>query len=163
MSKDDDYDVGYGKPPPDKQFPPGTSGNPKGRPKGSKNTATIVKEQLDERALIKENGKERIVSKREAVILSQLIKAIRKGDTKAARFILSLESPGILHAESDPADLSEEDRKILDAFIKRKERSSSSGDDRRRSSRNKQRDSKRPSTKNPKNKDSRSKGGPNEA
>ena len=32
-----DYDVGYGKPPKNRQFPPGQSGNPKGRPKGSKN------------------------------------------------------------------------------------------------------------------------------
>ena len=26
-----DYDVGYGKPPKNRQFPPGQSGNPKGR------------------------------------------------------------------------------------------------------------------------------------
>lgn len=31
------YDVGYGKPPKDTRFKPGQSGNPKGRPKGSKN------------------------------------------------------------------------------------------------------------------------------
>lgn len=30
---DDDYKVGYCKPPKDKQFPKGKSGNPKGRPK----------------------------------------------------------------------------------------------------------------------------------
>ena len=31
------YDVGYGKPPKDTRFKPGQSGNPKGRPRGSKN------------------------------------------------------------------------------------------------------------------------------
>jgi hypothetical protein len=31
------YEVGYGKPPKAKQFKPGQSGNPKGRPKGSRN------------------------------------------------------------------------------------------------------------------------------
>lgn len=31
-----DYEVGYGKPPPDPRFAPGQSGNPKGRPKGAR-------------------------------------------------------------------------------------------------------------------------------
>ena len=31
------YDVGYCRPPEDRQFKPGQSGNPRGRPKGSKN------------------------------------------------------------------------------------------------------------------------------
>ncbi len=32
-----DYDVGYGKPPKGSQYPPGRSGNQRGRPKGAKN------------------------------------------------------------------------------------------------------------------------------
>jgi len=35
-----DYEVGYGKPPKATQFQPGSSGNPQGRPRGSKNRAT---------------------------------------------------------------------------------------------------------------------------
>jgi hypothetical protein len=33
-----DYDIGYGKPPEENRFKQGKSGNPQGRPKGSKNT-----------------------------------------------------------------------------------------------------------------------------
>ena len=33
----DDYEVGYGKPPKSRQWKPGQSGNPKGRPKGARN------------------------------------------------------------------------------------------------------------------------------
>ena len=40
---DDDYDVGYKKPPKTKQFKKGKSGNPGGRPKGSKNKIRIRK------------------------------------------------------------------------------------------------------------------------
>jgi hypothetical protein len=35
-----DYQVGYGKPPKHTQFKPGKSGNPQGRPKGTKNLKT---------------------------------------------------------------------------------------------------------------------------
>jgi len=37
------YDVGYGKPPEDFKFEKGKSGNPKGRPKGSKNKNPLIK------------------------------------------------------------------------------------------------------------------------
>jgi hypothetical protein len=39
------YDVGYGKPPPDTRFKPGRSGNPKGRPRGSKNNKPALNEE----------------------------------------------------------------------------------------------------------------------
>jgi hypothetical protein len=38
--------VGYGQPPVASRFKPGTSGNPKGRPRGAKNLKTLVKEAM---------------------------------------------------------------------------------------------------------------------
>ena len=44
-----DHKVGYGKPPAETRFKPGHSGNPRGRPKGSKNYKTILMERMRER------------------------------------------------------------------------------------------------------------------
>jgi hypothetical protein len=37
------YQVGYGRPPAKSRFKKGTSGNPRGRPKHSKNMKTIIR------------------------------------------------------------------------------------------------------------------------
>jgi len=46
MQPDHDYEVGYGRPPVHARFRPGQSGNPKGRPKGSRNKRTAMAEQI---------------------------------------------------------------------------------------------------------------------
>jgi len=64
MLDDPPYEVGYSRPPRHSRFAKGCSGNPKGRPKGAKNLATLVGDALDERVLVKENGKRRRITKR---------------------------------------------------------------------------------------------------
>jgi hypothetical protein len=76
--------VGYRKPPKNTQFQKGISGNPKGRPKGSKNIATIVDKTGRERITITENGRQRTITKKEAVVL-QLTNKAASGDMKAIR------------------------------------------------------------------------------
>jgi hypothetical protein len=44
-----DYEVGYGKPPRETRFAKGQSGNPRGRPSGAKNFATLLREALTSR------------------------------------------------------------------------------------------------------------------
>jgi hypothetical protein len=41
-----DYEVGYGKPPKHTRFKPGQSGNPKGRPKASKDFRSLLHRAL---------------------------------------------------------------------------------------------------------------------
>lgn len=74
MSKDSE--VGYGKPPKRTQFPKGRSGNPKGRPKGRKNKGSVVREVIDRKVTIRENGKTRKVTVFEALVESIVAKAL---------------------------------------------------------------------------------------
>jgi Family of unknown function (DUF5681) len=55
--------VGYGRPPVNRQFKPGQSGNPKGRPKGRKNFVTIFAEVLSRPIQVRDkDGKVRKLS-----------------------------------------------------------------------------------------------------
>jgi hypothetical protein len=81
-------EVGYKKPPRDRQFRKGQSGNPKGRPKGAKNYSGILQKELNTLISITENGKHRLVTKQEALVKGTLNIALR-GDHKATAFILS--------------------------------------------------------------------------
>jgi hypothetical protein len=84
-----DYDVGYGKPPKDSQFQAGESGNPNGRPKGSHNIGTMVREAMEEVVVINKNGNRRHVSKLNAGMI-RLADKIATGNLEALRFLLPL-------------------------------------------------------------------------
>src|SRR5258708_40348502 len=91
--KNSEYKVGYGKPPRRNQFQKGQSGNPKGRPRHSKNVATLAREALYAKvAVTDENGRRRRVSKLE-VGFNQLANRIAKGDLVAIRLLLTI--PGV--------------------------------------------------------------------
>lgn len=85
----DDYEIGYQKPPKHSQFRPGQSGNPRGRPKGSKNTSTLLQETLAETVTIREYGGKSEVTKLEA-IFKQLVNSALKGDHRSMQKLLSL-------------------------------------------------------------------------
>jgi hypothetical protein len=81
------YRVGYGKPPKEHRFQPGESGNPKGRPKGSKNTSTLLRKILDRKIEVRTGATVRKVSVREAILI-RFAESALKGDTKSAHFLL---------------------------------------------------------------------------
>jgi hypothetical protein len=89
MRPEQAYAVGYKKPPERTRFQKGKSGNPRGRPAGSKNLATILAKALDEKVMVVENGKRRRVSKREAII-TQLVNRSAQADLKAAQMVLDM-------------------------------------------------------------------------
>lgn len=84
-----EYEIGYGRPPRANQFLRGQSGNPNGRPKGSRNLSTIFREVMEQKIQITENGKTRFVTKQEAMLL-QLVNRAVAGDSKATKEAIQL-------------------------------------------------------------------------
>jgi hypothetical protein len=84
-----DYEIGYGKPPRGCGFKKGQSGNPRGRPPGSKNLTTLLNETLNETVTITENGRRRKITKREAVI-KQLVNKSASADARSLKILLDL-------------------------------------------------------------------------
>ena len=84
------YAVGKGRPPVATRWKSGQSGNPKGRPKGSKNLINVLTEALNKRIRIQENGRWRTITTREA-IATRLVHDSIKGNIRAIAFLLNYE------------------------------------------------------------------------
>jgi hypothetical protein len=116
----DDYKVGYKHPPKTAQFQKGKSGNPRGRPKHTRNLKTDLAEELSSRISITVQGKVATVSKQKAVIMASIARAI-KGDMKAAAMIFNLVMQLLEPvAQSDDAIVRPSaDQEIIEEFLER--------------------------------------------
>jgi hypothetical protein len=75
-------EVGYRRPPVSGQFKKGASGNPKGRPKGSKNFLTLLEKELAQKIVVNENGKKRSITRLQAMV-KRMVAGALQGDHKA--------------------------------------------------------------------------------
>jgi len=100
---------------------PGETRNPKGRPKGAKGTKAIVRRVLGANTPIRENGRQRMATRWEAVVLRELQLA-SEGDWRARKSILELgrwalpEDEPNKAALSGPRDVSAADQAIIEWF-----------------------------------------------
>lgn len=113
MSKD--HEVGYGKPPKKNQFKKGQSGNPKGRPKKTRNLSTLMEEELNVKITVKEGSKTVTMSKH-AAIVKQLVNKALKGDLRASKAVFDYTqdiepSPEVLQ------ELNPNEQKIFNEFL----------------------------------------------
>ncbi|SRR6266542_137224 len=121
MANKGPFEVGFGKPPRSMRFKPGQSGNPNGRPRGAKNFAVAIEQELVTRVTVTENGKRRRISKRE-VIAKHLVNKAASGDLKAIPLLLNearAHQNNLADAGSDQVLDTPEDRKVLDGIIAR--------------------------------------------
>lgn len=111
--------VGFCQPPEHTRFQPGQSGNPAGRPKGSRSFKTELRNALATEVEVQIDGAKQRMSKFR-VIFERLMSSASKGDFKAAALIVELgqkidsESPS---ATNDQIELSSGDQKILDRYV----------------------------------------------
>ena len=116
--KDKDYEVGYGKPPKSGQFKEGKSGNPKGRPKGTRNFNTDLEEVLASKVTVTENGKPNKVSSQFAVLMRLREQALA-GDPRAIAQFLSLAQQSTADKEASGSErvLNAAEEDILQGYV----------------------------------------------
>jgi hypothetical protein len=88
-SKPADYSVGYRHPPKASQFKTGASGNPKGRPKGSRPVGAVLQDIIQQKVSVTESGKTRRIPALE-VIIRRLANDAMRSDPRAIKLLLSL-------------------------------------------------------------------------
>jgi len=93
----------------------GQSGNPKGRPGGAKNLPTLLEEALNERVIVAEDGGQRKITKREAIV-KQIVNRSATADWRAAKILFDMMQE--FESRTDPAssetsDFTTEDEKVI--------------------------------------------------
>jgi hypothetical protein len=109
--------VGYKQPPKGHQFQPGQSGNSNGRPKGTRNFKTDLRDELDEMTSFREGGREVSISKQRALI-KRLVASAIAGDARSIATLMSF-CARAFGDDNDDQQQAPEDREIVQAFARR--------------------------------------------
>jgi Family of unknown function (DUF5681) len=115
--KTDSAPVGYKQPPTHLQFQPGQSGNPNGRPKGTRNFKSDLRDELSETISFREGNREVSISKQRALI-KRLVASAIEGDARSIATLMSF-CARAFGEDNDEQQQAPEDREIVQAFKRR--------------------------------------------
>lgn len=129
-SKDDDnpaakpsaaYQVGRGKPPTSSRFKKGQSGNPNGRPKGSRSLRASLEKTLGQKVQVRDGGRVKWVAKVD-VLNSMMVNAALKGDVNVGLKVIALANQTLNNLARNKQKLIESltDQEILEIAKDRK-------------------------------------------
>ena len=116
----DDPNGDHRQPPKSHRFQPGKSGNPRGRPKGTRNLKTDLTRLLIKRIPVREDGETRQVSRQEAVLLRLYSKAVQ-GDVRAIMSLLTMLmklEPLTLEPAQAQDEVTLEDEQIIEDWLR---------------------------------------------
>ncbi|MGA0570045.1 DUF5681 domain-containing protein [Variovorax sp. VNK109] len=112
--------IGYKSPPKATQFRKGTSGNPRGRPKGSKNFMTLLEQELSEPIVVNEDGRRKKVTRMQAMV-KRMVAGALQGDQKSLLTLIEvMRKTGQLQQAEQPTALPDDYQEILDTYIQRR-------------------------------------------
>jgi hypothetical protein len=109
--------AGYGNPPKHSRFQKGKSGNPKGRPKGSKNIATAVLALLRKKFTVTDNGEKKRLTGSE-VVANKVFAQAAASNPRAVLLLMDIEAKRLGEGSAEPTEDSELDMTILESFRK---------------------------------------------
>jgi Family of unknown function (DUF5681) len=118
-------EVGFKRPPVHSRFRKGCSGNPKGRPRGTKNLRTDLTEVLQEQVTVTEGDRKVRMSKQRAIVMTLVAKTL-KGDLRSANTLLNTMFRALGFADTavdveQPLDSNEQElMAVLEARLQRK-------------------------------------------
>jgi hypothetical protein len=118
------YEIGYRRPPASGKFKKGASGNPKGRPKGSRNFVTLLEQELAQTIVVNENGKKKKVTRLQAMV-KRIVNGALQGDQKSLLTLIEIlrRTGGFDHTDVDSL-LPDDYESRLEDFIKQRRPSS---------------------------------------
>lgn len=97
------YEVGYKKPPKDRRFKKGQSGNKRGRPKRPKGASEALESILSGVVVVRENGKRKRMTRLEAMLLASVSRVTASPDLKGFSSLMSvLKMAGLFNGKSEP-------------------------------------------------------------
>jgi hypothetical protein len=115
--KTDSAPVGYKQPPTHLQFQPGQSGNPNGRPKGTRNFKSDLRDELSETISFREGNRELSISEQRALV-KRLVASAIEGDARSIATLMSF-CARAFGDDNDDQQQAPENREIAQAFARR--------------------------------------------